>query len=397
VTSTLPASICRSNEFPMIFAADTSPLLIDRSAAAMRPDEAAVHEWAREQRVFVSSVIEGYGSYRDAAITAIENVGAEPIAFERFGGRESPAEEAYLSEVRASTVYIGLLGARYGRPLQDRYSATHSEFLEAERNGIRTSVWAQQAVEREGPQQSFVDAVQTFQVTGSYTSPEDLTRSLEQRLKTIAGEDLSPWVKLGNVLFRASEIQEESGSATVTATVRDPAVVSALRALENRMHGRRQSFSYADRVLVAEPRRVSATTRASRAVELTIQLGVAPTPQPTRMSVNGVSWEQLTEMSVAVSLFGEPNPMGLMAHSVQITNPLPGLQAAGVPEEALRPIVRLALSEALVTERGIERLTVFSFGSPVHGRRLLKLGWLAPAPYTGQPPLVSDVEGQINW
>jgi hypothetical protein len=63
--------------------------------------------------------------------------------WERFGGRDSDPNEAYLAEVRSSTIYVGLLGARYGRLLPDRYSATHQEFREAEREGLRTSVWAE--------------------------------------------------------------------------------------------------------------------------------------------------------------------------------------------------------------------------------------------------------------
>jgi hypothetical protein len=378
-------------------ATEPDPLLIDRAAAAVKPDDAAVREWGSEQRVFVSSVIDGYRDFRDAAIAAIEKIGAEPVAFERFGGRDSSPDEAYLSEVRASTVYVGLLGARYGRPLPDRYSATHSEFLEAERNGVRTSLWVQQAVGREGPQQSFLEEGQIFQVTGSYSSPEDLRSGLGQRLKTIAGEDLSPWVKLGNVVFRASEISESGRSATVRATVRDPAIVGVLRGLDDRMRRRPQTFSYADRVLSGEIRSVSATTRAARAVELTLELEVIALPQPMRMGINGMQWDELTEIAVSVSLFGEPNPMSFMGHAVQMANPFPALRAAGVPEEALRPIARLVLSEMLVTERGIERLTSFSLGAAMPTGRLLRLGWLAPSAYSGHPSRTSRAEGQIAW
>lgn len=89
-------------------------LIIDLAAAAARPPEDAIRDWAAEQRVFVSSVIDGYREYREAACAAIESVGAEPVLFERFGGRDSDPYQAYLSEVRGSTVYIGLLGARQG-------------------------------------------------------------------------------------------------------------------------------------------------------------------------------------------------------------------------------------------------------------------------------------------
>ncbi len=373
-------------------------LVVDRAAAAARPDEAAVHEWAQDQRVFVSSVIEDYGDYRSAAAAAIQDLGAEPILFERFGGRDSDPHEAYLTEVGASTVYVGLLGARYGRPLPDRYAATHTEFLEAERHGIRTSVWAEEGVEREGPQQSFLDAVRMFQVTGAYSSPDELRLGLDRRLRVIASEDLSPWVKLGNVVFRATEITEGSGTATVRTLVRDPAVATMLRGLDDRMQRRTQSFSYGDRVLLAEPRAVTATTRAARGVELAIELRLSDVPQPTRMNFNGVPWDQQTEIAVGVSLFGQPNPFGVMHHLAEICNPFPELRAAGVPEEALRPIARLLLSEGLVTERGVERVTAFSLGQPVRGHRLARIGWQGPPPYTGTPhPPAVETEGEIEW
>ena len=70
---------------------------------------------------FVSSVMAGYEHYRAAAIEGIEAVGATPVAFERFGGRDSDPEAAYLAEVSTSTIYVGLLGARYGKPLPDAF------------------------------------------------------------------------------------------------------------------------------------------------------------------------------------------------------------------------------------------------------------------------------------
>ena len=115
-------------------------LLIDRAAAAERRGPEAVADWAAQQRVFVSSVIEGYSDRREAAVAAIEKIGATAVRFERFGGRDSDPNQAYLDEVRSSDIYVGLLGARYGRPLPSRFSATHEEYRDAEKQGLRLSV-----------------------------------------------------------------------------------------------------------------------------------------------------------------------------------------------------------------------------------------------------------------
>src|SRR4051812_13803565 len=115
---------------------ELDPLLIEHAAAAEPPTDDAARGWLRSQRIFISSVIEGYSQFREAAATAIEAVGATPVWFEKFGGRDGDPNQAYLAEVRSSDIYVGLLGARYGKPLPTRFSATHEECLEAERRGV---------------------------------------------------------------------------------------------------------------------------------------------------------------------------------------------------------------------------------------------------------------------
>ncbi len=372
-------------------------LLVDRAAAASRPDEEAIRDWAADQRVFISSVINGYKEYREAAVAAVDTIGAEPVWWERFGGRDSDPNAAYLAEVRSSAVYVGLLGARYGRPLPDRYSATHQEYREAEREGLRTSVWAQEGVEREGPQQSFFEEVRAFGMTGSYSTPEELQAGLEKRLREIAAEDLSPWVKLGGMMFRATEIVERGAAIVVKATIRDQAMVAAIRALSEGSGRRSMLFSYADRTVVAEVRTVTATTRAGRGVDFEIELKASPVREPQRMTFNNVPWADLTAQAVRIAFFAEPNPHGMMGgHFASISDPFPALAAAGVAEEAVRPITRLLISEILIVERGVQRLTSFQLGRDVGGRRRLRLGWQEPAPYTNTlPPPPIEVEGDV--
>lgn len=361
------------------------PLIVDRAASAALPSEDEVREWARDQAVFVSSVIEGYLDVREAAADAIKAVGARPVLFERFGGRDADPNEAYLSEVRASDVYVGLLGARYGRPLPDRYSATHAEYREAERSGSRLSVWAQEGVEREGPQQSFVDEVRTFDVTGSFRAASDLRTGLETRLREIAAAQLGPWIKLGPFIFRADHIEESKGRAIVRARVRDPAIIAGLRALDDPMRRQETTLSYPGRTLVARPESVSTSTSASRAVAVELTLGVSAPPTPTRINFNGVPWEHLSSQAVGVSWFGEPNPLGLMGGQLEMPDPFAAIAAAEVPEEAVRPIAELLASEVLVLRRGVERIVRFRLGRRIGDRRSLLVCWQDTPRYTNQP------------
>jgi len=373
---------------------EDQPLLIDHAAAAARPTAEDIAEWAAEQRAFVSSVIEGYGDYREAAADGVSEVGAEPIWFERFGGRDGDPTAAYLSEVRSCDIYIGLLGERYGRPLPSRYSATHEEYREAERSGLRLSVWAQAGVDREGPQQSFLEEVRQFNVTGGYSTPEDLRRDVALRLARIAAEDLSPWCKLGNVIFRAREINERAGEVAIRAMVKAGTVADALHGMRDAFAPRRQRLSFPDRSLMAEVTEVETTTRASGSREFRIVARVEPFSAPTRFSFNDVSWDELSDMAIKVSILGEPDPFGL-GSAARMTNPLPALVAAGVSEESLRPLAHLVLSEVLAEERGVARTISLRLGSSIAGRRAFKIEYL-PSTDSNVTPVPRTVAGELD-
>ena len=198
---------------------ERDPLLIDRAAAAEVPSDQAVQEWARDKRAFISSVMAELRDERAYAADGVRSLGARPVMFEEFGGRDADPQDAYLGEVETSQIYVGILGQCYGKPLPTRFSATHTEFRHAEHQGLRIAVWALDTQEREGPQQSFLDEVRTFHVVPAFRSPDDLQRQVSDRLRSIAAEDLAPWSKLGFIVFRASEITHAGNEIAVTARV----------------------------------------------------------------------------------------------------------------------------------------------------------------------------------
>lgn len=373
---------------------EREPLLIDHAAAAERPTAEWVAEWAARQRVFVSSVIEGYGEYRQAAVDGVSDVGAEPVWFERFGGRDGDPNAAYLSEVRSCDIYVGLLGERYGRPLPSRYSATHEEYREAETSGLRLSVWGHAGVDREGPQQSFLEEVRQFNVTGGYVSADDLRTGVAARLREIAAQDLSPWCKFGNVIFRAQELHERAGEVEIHAVIKDPAVADALHMLRDPFTNRRQRLTFPDRCLAAEVMEVETTTRATRSREFRIVARVEALPAPTRFTFNGVSWDDLTEIAIRVSILGEPDPFGLGSPAA-MSNPLPDLVAAGVADESLRPLAHLLLGEVLAEERGVTRVLSLRLGASIAGERAFKIEFLPSAEYSNVKPAPRTVAGTV--
>jgi hypothetical protein len=375
----------------------TEELLIDQASAAAKPADADLADWAADERAFVSSVITDYGDYRDAAVEAIRSFGAEPVYFENFGGRDADPEQAYLDELRSCSIYVGLLGARYGKPLPSRYSATHAEYREAEQRSLRISMWEEREVDREGPEQSFVDEVRVFRTTGSYQTPDELADKLAQRLREIAAQELSPWIKLGPFVFRARELEDRGNEVTIRATVRDDRVGAGLLDLQDQFARRELPLAWPGRAANARIEEVTAVTRAARARDFSITVRADRAPSPTAFGMNGMSWDELTELAVRVSLFGEDNPLGLMASQAEIPNPFETLARAGASDEALRPIARLLLEETLIRDRGASRITRFALGPRVGDARKLLVEWALPRPYANASvPRPRRVEGVVK-
>lgn len=203
--------------------------VVDIAAAARRLSSDERATWADEQRVFVSSVMEELAEERRAVAATVREVGAEAVWFEEFGGRDDDPTRAYVSEVASSTIYVGILGRTYGRLLPTRRSATHEEYREAERRGLRIAVWVRHGEEHQGDQRDLVNEIRTFHTTGSFESPQDLALGVQSRLERIAAEESSPWTKLGDVIFRAQSIRIDGKEIHVDAAVHDPQVLGCFQ------------------------------------------------------------------------------------------------------------------------------------------------------------------------
>ncbi len=180
-------------------------LSVDTSGTAPRPDPQSLAAWAGDQRIFISSVMSAtMAPLRTAVVRLVDTLGAEPVWFEGFGGRDDDAEVAYLSEVDSSSIYLGLLGRTYGRlDKATRMSATHAEYRRAEERGLAVSVWVSGEDDVVADEKAFIDEVRTFHTTGTFTDTDDLVEGIRRRLTQMAAGTLSPWVKLGDTVFRA--------------------------------------------------------------------------------------------------------------------------------------------------------------------------------------------------
>lgn len=372
------------------------PLLVDLTPAPPL-DDATVRAWAGAQTVFVSSVIVGMKAERAAVGEAAERLGAVAQLFERFGGRDDDPENAYLGAVAASDVYVGLLGPRYGKPLKTGYSATHAEYDEAVRRGLRISVWSA-AGDLDGRQWDFLDAVRVFHTTGSYASPEDLGAKVERRLREIAAETLSPWVKVGNAVFRATKVNDDGASIVISAGIRDNTVTASLEA-------RRPSHSFGrntdtrmtwpggtSRVRVTGVH-VEVGAGRARTVTVTGERIGDDRSSSFDMSVEGRNPDELTELAMRVVLIGEPNPLGTMGFMLKADKLLPSLAGLGLSEDAVAQVAELLVTELLVGERGVDHLTTFRLGPAHFGTRQLLLGWMPRRRAVNVQPVERRIEG----
>lgn len=381
---------------------ESEPLIIDRAAAAEIPSADAVREWARDKRSFISSVMAELPAERKAVAAAVRAVGARPVMFEEFGGRDADPEDAYLSEVETSDVYIGILGRRYGKPLPSRFSATHSEYLHAEKCGLRIAAWTAKAGDREGHEQSFLDEIRTFHVAPEFDSPEVLQEQVEERLRTIAAEDLAPWCKLGCVVFRATEVADSGAEVMVTARIRGDEVAHALEALrgERGNRGDDARFTWAGRSRYVRVQAVESTTTSARSRTLRLRLEVVEAPRDSNLEVSFGKFtpNDLTEAALRTALFGTPNPLAdqHMDFFAKIPDPLSALREAHVSDEIVRPLAELMVVDALVGTDRATRVTEFNLGVAVRGTRPLLVSWEARQRYSSERPQTRTIKGDVH-
>lgn len=382
-------------------------LIVDRAAAAVQLSLDDVRAWASGKRVFISSVMDGLEAERRAVADAIRDLGADPICFEEFGARDQDPEQAYLSEVDLSDAYVGILGSRYGR--QDAvtgYSATHAEYLRAIDRGLRLGVWVMGVEDMAGHQRDFLSEVRTYFTTESVDGAEMLASRVASRLEKIAAEDLSPWCKVGNVVFRARSIRDDGTDLIVDAQVRDRDVLHQLQAL--RPDGFRAAqivdVSFADAAVVARPVSVESEVVSGASTSLIITL----TRQDSQRGLGALGDSSystgtstytpadLTEIGLRTALFGAPNPLGEMGFMAEVPDVTGGLLQAATTEENLRSILRLVLVEALVGTGRASRIVQLLLGPrAADGSRRLRLEWEEPSRY-GQPGSRRSVEGMAH-
>jgi hypothetical protein len=376
-------------------------VIIDTNAAARTPPPERVREFLANQRVFISSAMGDTADERQAVAAAVEDEGARAVWFEELG-RDADAEEAYLSEVDSSTIYIAILNGLYGRQHPSGFSATELEYMRAREGGKRVNVFvAADAPAREGHLNRFInERIRVFVTTENYTDAADLARRVRRRLHQLASEALAPWVKLGDFVFRAEEIVDAGETVTIRAQVNDE-IAHQLQTLGGRQYGReRLRLVHGTRVVTGEVYTVRATTRAAGANELEVELTQVTAIEGgrSRAGTSGRSADDLVELGVRRLFLGEalPESLGMLGfmsdHGINVDDLG---RCFDLPNEIAEPIARLVVSEGLVGSGHASRVTSFALGPRVGDQRRVALEWEEPRVYTDVAPQRRRVNG--DW
>lgn len=380
------------------------PLTIDLAAAVRRVTDDELRSWASTQVIFLSSVMGELGAERRELAQALEDAGFTVRWFEGLGGRDDDAERAYLSEVAACSVYIGLLGNEYGTMLPSGFSPTHEEFIEARRRGKRISFWIRADGDgRAGHARNFLSEIRAFYVTGTFEGASDLPGRLLVRLREIAADDLAPWIKVADLVVRAETIRDSGQEVKIECEVRDREVQRALENLDPaRTWGGRDDLkiTYANRSGTGRltDMEIETTSMAARRVTLRASVRWAEGGDSMVVSTGGFSAEDLVEVGLRAGLLGEALPERLGGiFMVDGEDPLAALAELPIPEGSLQPIARLLICEQLVGANKASSIDEVLIGPLTSGRRRIRVVWREARRYANSEPGVREVEGERAW
>jgi len=127
-------------------------------------------------KVFISSIIGGFGPYRDACRRGVTTLRHEPVMAEDFGAKPHSPQIACLQGLRESDVVVLVLGEQYGVPQASGLSATHEEYREA-KGKKAVLAFVQSGMNPDADQAAFIQEMQTWEggvFRGSFKTPDDL-------------------------------------------------------------------------------------------------------------------------------------------------------------------------------------------------------------------------------
>jgi len=215
-------------------------LIIESSARPLPLPDDRFRAWMAGRNIFVSSRMdEELNPAREAARIYLHSMGANPMMWEAITPQDKGPQRAYLDGVDQSSVFVLILGSRYGIADASGYSPTHQEGNRAAERKIPRLLFTLAGVkasERDGRLNDWLNSLYNEISGAPFTSPDDLVGQLSARLREMAAQSERIWIKLGNLVF-PGQVTSQFGAATsssnftVTARVTGSRVRHALLAL----------------------------------------------------------------------------------------------------------------------------------------------------------------------
>lgn len=176
-------------------------------------------------KIFVSSVMNDFGPYREAAFSAIRSLDHEVVRAEDFPASTNSSRIACLQGVRDADLVILILGERYGwSGTASGLSPTHEEFREAREQG-KVIPFVQTGVAREPEQEAFIAEVENYdsgmQRGRQFNTPdqlrEEITRAIarHQLIAASAPMDVATMLNLAVELIPAEDRRYVSSKGTM--------------------------------------------------------------------------------------------------------------------------------------------------------------------------------------
>ncbi len=211
-------------------------LLVESSAHPLPLSTERYRAWMAGRQIFVSSLMDQEMTpYRDAVRAHLHAMGATPVMWEEITPSDEGPQRAYLGGVDRSSVFVLMLGSRYGVTDQTGYSPTHQEGNRAAERRIPRLLFTLGTVndaDRDGRLNDWLRSLRNELSGASFATANDLVGQLDARLREMAARSERLWIKLGALVFpgivNSRFDSRGEGEISVTANVTDGEVRRAL-------------------------------------------------------------------------------------------------------------------------------------------------------------------------
>ena len=193
--------------------------------------------------VFISSVVNGFEEYRQAAREAVELMDHRAVMSESFGARPYSPEVACINEAEQSDVYLLILGPNYGFETDEGISVTHAEFRAARAANRPILAFVQQC-DMEPRQETFRREVEAYQggvFRASFSTSGELKDQVIRALRQLetTNQAISEGEFTGRIDTAIAELSDSwnNGPELVLGFLPQPEQMVDIVGLENELDG----------------------------------------------------------------------------------------------------------------------------------------------------------------